>query len=303
MTAIAVLGLGAMGSRMAARLIAAGHDVTVWNRSPAPAAALAAQGARAAATPAQAADGAEAVLSMVYDDNAHRAVWSTPGTGALAGLAKGAVAIDASTVSPFLSRDWHHAVAARGAEALDAPVAGSRPQAEAGALVFLAGGSEAALDRARPILSVLGCTVVHVGPAGAGAVAKLAVNALLAVELATLAEVLGLAARSGTDPARVLEAVGATAVASPSIRAGGAAMLARNFAPAAPIDLLAKDLGIATDLAVTAGAELPLTGAARDVLTALSRAGFGGDNITALIRPYLPDARMTESVQLADAPR
>ena len=149
----------------------------------------------------------------------------------------------------------------------------------------------------------MGSTVVHVGPAGAGAVAKLAVNALLAVELATLAEVLGLAARSGTDPARVLEAVGATAVASPSIRAGGAAMLARNFAPAAPVDLLAKDLGIATDLAVTAGAALPLTGAAREVLTGLSRAGFGGDNITALIRPYLPGAEVTQSVQLADAPR
>jgi len=146
---IAFLGLGAMGARMAARLVAAGHAVAVWNRSLAAAAPLVAAGARLTATPAEAASGATVVFSMVTDDVAARRVW-LGGDGAAAALRPGAVAIECSTVTPGWVRELAGGVAARGAHLLDAPVAGSRPQAEAGQLVFMVGGEAAALEAARP---------------------------------------------------------------------------------------------------------------------------------------------------------
>src|ERR1700761_3541667 len=142
MTKIAVLGLGAMGSRMAANLLKAGHQVTVWNRTPDVAAALVAAGAKQVLTPREAAMGADFVIAMVRDDEASRTIWLAPETGALAGLAKDAIAIESSTLSPSWVRELGGVVAKKGVAFLEAPVAGSRPQAEAGQLVYLVGGNE-----------------------------------------------------------------------------------------------------------------------------------------------------------------
>lgn len=281
---IGFLGLGAMGARMAARLCAAGADLVVWNRSPEAAAPLVDAGARRADTPRAAAEGRDLVFSMLRDDAASEAVWRAPEQGALAGLGQGAVAIDCSTVTPAGSRRLAEAAAARGAAALDAPVAGSRPQAEAGALIFLVGGPETALAQARPALEAMGGAVHHAGPSGAGAAAKLLVNALFGAQLAAMAELLGLAARLDLDPARAAEILAATPVCSPAAAAAAQAMLARRFAPAFPIDLVVKDFGLIDEAAAAVGAEVPISAAAGAVYRRAAELGWAGENITAVAR-------------------
>ncbi|MEM7786339.1 MAG: NAD(P)-dependent oxidoreductase [Bacteroidota bacterium] len=196
---VSILGLGAMGARMAARLLAAGHAVNVWNRTPERAAPLVDAGARLGASPRDAASGAEVVISMVTDDAAARAVWTGP-EGAVFGLGPGAVAVESSTLTPAAVAELAEAVTEAGAVFLDAPVAGSRPQAEAGALVYLVGGDAQAVERVRPLFDVLGGAVHHVGPTGQGAAVKLAVNALFATQVAAVAELLAMLQASGVDP-------------------------------------------------------------------------------------------------------
>jgi 3-hydroxyisobutyrate dehydrogenase len=180
---VAILGLGAMGSRMASRLIDAGLAVTVWNRTPAVAEALARTGARSAATPQAAALGAEVVISMVYDDEASRSVWLDPDDGALGGMSAGGLGIECSTLSPAHVVRLHEAAAAHGVAFLDAPLAGSRPQAEAGQLIFMVGGAVADVTRAEPVLLAMGSAVHRAGEAGAGSVVKLMVNTLFGSQL------------------------------------------------------------------------------------------------------------------------
>jgi 3-hydroxyisobutyrate dehydrogenase len=282
MTRIAFLGLGAMGSRMAARLLAAGHDVTVWNRTAGSAAPLVAAGARAAATPRAAAAGAGIAIAMLRDDTASESAWFAPETGALAALSPGALAIDCGMLSPAAMRRLHGAARAGGVRFLDAPVAGSRPQAEAGQLIFMAGGDAADVEAARPALLAMGGAVHHAGGPGCGASVKLAVNVLFAGQLALLAEQLARAAAGGADPARLLDILGATPVAGPALRAAGAAMLAGNHAPAFPIDLAAKDLALALADAAAAGAALPVTDGVAEAYEAARRRGLGAQNITAI---------------------
>jgi 3-hydroxyisobutyrate dehydrogenase len=189
---IAVLGLGAMGSRMAARLLGAGHQVSVYNRSAGPAHDLVAAGAVAGKTPRAAAEGAEIVIAMVRDNEASRAIWCDEQDGALRGFGAGAIAIESSTLTPGWVRELGAEVQQAGARFLDAPVVGSRPQADAGQLIHLVGGDADIFDRAKGVLSALGGAAHHVGPVGAGARLKLAVNALFGVQVAALAELLAL---------------------------------------------------------------------------------------------------------------
>lgn len=286
MTRIAFLGLGAMGGRMAARLLGAGHELTVWNRSAAAAAPLLAAGARQAASPRAAADGAEVVWSMVYDDAASRTIWLDPASGALAAMPRDALAIESSTLTPR----WLHELAGvsleRGIAFVDAPVAGSRPQAEAGQLVFMAGGDAAAVARARPLFGVLGGAVHHVGAGGAGAWLKLAVNALFAAQVAAVGEQLAVLRRAGIDPQRALEALRAMPVLSPAAAGAGALMLAGNYAPQAPVDLIAKDLGYAIAEARRVGGAIPLAEAVKERFIAAQTAGLGGENVVAVAKLY-----------------
>lgn len=282
MAKIAVLGLGAMGSRMAARLIAAGHDLTVWNRSRAAADAFAGRAA-VAATPRAAAAGADIVLTMLRDDDAARAVWLDPATGALAGMAPGAVAIDSSTVTPDWALALHAACAARGAACLDAPVSGSLPAVEAGLLVFLVGGTADALARAEPVLRDLGSTIQHVGAAGMGARIKLAINALLAVQVAAGAELLGMLGAQGLAADRAVDVIGAVAVTSPALKMYLAGMAAGRFTPAMfAVNMIDKDLGYVLGL----GASLPVASAARDVFRQGVDRGLGAENMNAIVKLY-----------------
>jgi 3-hydroxyisobutyrate dehydrogenase len=288
MQSIAFLGLGAMGSRMAANLAKAGHKVTVWNRDPAKAAALVGLGCNVAGTPRAAAAAADLVFSMVTDDDAARRVWLDPQTGALAGLGQRAVAIECSTVTPRWIAELHAAVAARGAALLDAPVAGSRPQAEAGQLVFMVGGDAEAFARVEPILAPLAARVMHVGGSGQGAVLKLALNAFFAAQLESMAELLGFLARSGFEPMQAADLLATFPIVAPPLAGAARMMAARDKSPLFTIDLIEKDLRYVIEAAAERGSELPGAAASRGAFMKAKEAGHGSSNVSALAMLFAP---------------
>lgn len=286
MASLAVMGLGAMGSRMAVNLMKKGHVLTVWNRSPQAAVPLVAAGARLAATPREAAGSAEFVISMLRDDVASKEVWLDERTGAFDGLAPGAVAIESSTITPRWSRELGRHAASRGVAFLEAPVSGSRPQADAATLIYLVGGDDATLARTRPILAAMGSAIHHVGPVGAGAVFKLAVNSLMGIQVAGWAELIGMLGRSGFDVARAVEIIGSTAVASPGAKANAALMATRQYAPLFTAELIEKDLGYAVE-AADGSEHVPLVEVTRRVFREAIDRGLGPDNLTGIVRLYL----------------
>lgn len=275
-----------MGARMSANLVRAGHNVTVWNRDPGKADALKKLGARFAANPRDAAGGADVVIAMVRDDPASSTVWLAPDTGALLAMASGAIAIDCSTLTMAHVKRLAATAAARGIAFLDAPVAGSRPQADAGQLIFMVGGTSDDLDRARPILGAMGGAIHYAGATGSGAAVKLAVNTLFAAQVAVLAELIGMLEKAGVDVARAVEIIAATPVASPAAKSSAASMLSGAFAPLFPVELVEKDIGYAEAAASAAGAAAPLVVATRAVLADAIRRGLGNDNLTGVVKAY-----------------
>lgn len=286
MTSIAFLGLGSMGSRMATRLIAAGLDVTVWNRNAERCQPLAAQGAKVAATARDAVRAADVVISMLRDDPAARSVWLDEDGGTLASIRPGALAIECSTLTVHTIKVLAARAKQHGIDFIDAPVAGSLPQAEAGQLVFMAGGAAEALSRAKPVLLAMGGSVQHAGPTGSGAAVKLMVNALFVSQVAVLGELLGMAGKLGVAPQRALDVIAATPTLSPAAKGAGMGMLARNFAPMFPVDLVRKDMGYALQEAEGAGSALPMVGTVARVLDAAIEAGWSDRNLTVLARLY-----------------
>lgn len=216
----AVLGTGLMGEGMALQLLRAGYRLSVWNRSPQRAQALVAQGAMLAQTPAQAAQGADVVLAMQADDACSRRVWlgdaqTGADFGALAAMPTGGVAIDSGTLTPQWMRELGALAQARGLHFLDAPVTGSKEQADTGTLRFLAGGSQAALSAAAPALEAMGSEIVHCGPVGSGATLKLVNNYLCCVHAASFAEAFAALENSGLDLTQATEALAAGTAGSP----------------------------------------------------------------------------------------
>jgi 3-hydroxyisobutyrate dehydrogenase len=280
---VAVLGLGAMGSRMAARLLGAGHQVSVYNRSPAPLRDLEAAGALAGRTPRAAAEGAEIVIATVRDNEASRAIWCDEQGGALKGLGASAIAIESSTLTPIWVKELAAKVQQTGAGFLDAPVVGSRPQADAGQLIHLVGGDADIFNQAKGALSALGGAAYHVGPVGAGAMLKLAVNALFGIQVAALAELLALLKNSDCDPAAVTEALTSLPVTSPAAKGALALIDAKSDAPLFPIDLVEKDFAYALD---HPGAALPMTKAGHECFAKAKAEGLAAFNITAIARLY-----------------
>lgn len=285
MSHIAVLGLGAMGSRMAANLLAAGHQVTVWNRTPAAAEALVSQGAVQAFTPKQAAEGADFVIAMLRDDVASRQVWLDAETGAILSMKPAAIAIESSTLSPDWVKELGMRLEVKDISLLEAPVSGSRPQAEAGQLVYLVGGDEQVLERSRSLLETLGSAVHHVGGLGNGALVKLTTNALLGIQVAALAEIVGMLKHNGVDPAQALKAMSATSVWSPVATVMSNSMLSNNFAPMFPVELIEKDFGYALQAADSLSSA-PTTTAVRDVFRLAMAQGLGQENMTSIVKLF-----------------
>ena len=283
MSRITFLGLGAMGSRMAARLLAAGHDLTVWNRSPEAAAALLAAGVTWAATPRAAAGAAEVVIGMVRDDDASREVWLHPDDGALAGMAAGTTAVESSTLTPAWVRELGAHASRRGMSLLEAPVSGSRTQAETGRLVYLVGGDRSTLARVEPLLESMGSAIRHVGPLGNGALVKLATNALLGIQVTALAEIIGMLERNGADTHSALQAMAGTSSWPPVADRLCSAMSAGEFAPQFPIELMEKDLSYALQ---AAGSDIaaPTMATSRLLFQQAVERGLGGINMTGIVQ-------------------
>ncbi|MBP3864324.1 MAG: NAD(P)-dependent oxidoreductase [Pseudomonas sp.] len=285
MSRITVLGLGAMGSRMASQLLAAGHTVTVWNRTPDAAEALVKQGAFHARTPREASAGAEFVIAMLRDNDASRHVWLDSEIGALSGMAAGAIAIESSTLtSGWIQELGTHMQHARVA-LLEAPVSGSRAQADARQLAYLAGGEEEVLERCLPLLRVMGSSVHHVGGLGHGALAKLATNAMLGIQVTGLAEVIGLLERNGADASRVLAAMAGTSVWPPVAAYLSGSMMTENFAPQFPVALIEKDFGYTLEEAGSAE-NAPTIAAAHNVFQRAAARGMGDRNMTSVVRLF-----------------
>jgi 3-hydroxyisobutyrate dehydrogenase-like beta-hydroxyacid dehydrogenase len=276
------IGLGKMGAPMAARLLAAGHAMTVWNRSPAPAAALAARGATVAATPAGAAAGAEALFLMLADDAALAAVGLGPG-GAVQALAPGALVVEMSTVSPEVSARLAEAAAAAGADLLRAPVSGSVALATAGTLTVLASGPRRAFDRAGPLLAALSARQFYLGEGEEARVVKLAINLMIGTTMAMLAESLALAAGHGIPRGVMLDAVMGSAVASPFLGYMEAALRAADYRPAFETRQMAKDFDLALAAARDAGVPLPLAERVREAFAVLIGRGEGAQDFSRLV--------------------
>jgi 3-hydroxyisobutyrate dehydrogenase len=256
---IGFIGLGIMGFPMAKRLVEAGHRVTAYNRSASKAQDLAKLGATAAATPRDAAKGAEVVISIVTDSPDVEQVLLGP-DGAVHGAAKGALFVDMSTIAPETARRVGAALREKGIGFLDAPVTGGDVGAREGTLAILVGGEKADLERAREVFQVLGRRITHCGPPGAGQTVKACNQILCAMNMTGICEALLLAQRSGVDPALVVEALTPGAGGSWALEKLGPRIAKGDFAPGFMVDLMAKDLGIVRDAAAKAG--LKLEGAA-----------------------------------------
>lgn len=280
---VAVIGTGRMGTAMVGRLAGAGHHLTVHNRTRAKAEAVAARhDAAVAPTPREAVREADVVLVSLADDAAVRAAYGGA-DGLVAGLAAGQVVADTSTVDPETLRGLEAAVVAAGAALLDTPVSGSVSTVEAGALLVMAGGDAAALERARPALEAIASRIVHLGPLGAGATMKLVVNAMVHALNGALAEAIVLAEKAGLDRARAYDVIAASAVGAPFVAYKRDAYLSPERTPVAfALNLVAKDLALADALAARVAAPMPQLATNREVVQRAVAAGLGDADLSAL---------------------
>jgi 3-hydroxyisobutyrate dehydrogenase-like beta-hydroxyacid dehydrogenase len=271
MTKIAFLGLGQMGTPMATRLLEAGHELTVWNRTAERARPLRDAGASVAGTPAEAGRAADVSITMVTDPGALERVVFGP-DGLADALGPGRLLLEMSTVGP----DEVRSVAERlpdGVDVVDAPVMGSVPQATGGELNVLAGGSEGAFERVRPILDTFG-NVRHVGALGAGAAMKLVVNSTLGAAIAAVGEAIALADALGLDRGTTLDVLSGSQLGA-AVSAKRESIETRSYPPRFKLSLAAKDLRLVADAAATTGRELPVASAARRWFEQAIEAGAG----------------------------
>ena len=283
MTRIGFAGLGIMGSRMAANLLAKGHALTVWNRTRRACEPLAKNGAKVAATPAELARASEVVFTCLADPAAARAVY-LGGEGIVAGLSRGARCVDTSTISPDLARELAAACQAAGAEFLESPVTGSKLAAQDGTLLLMTGGRRAVHEELLPLLGCIGKRAIYMGEVGAGSTMKLINNSFISFMLEALAEGLTLGRAAGLAPEQILEVIQASAFASPYWSFKGNAMAKRDFDTHFSIDLLHKDQTLALALATQHRVPMPGLAALREVLTVARANGFGGEDIAAAVK-------------------
>jgi len=284
MMKIAILGLGIMGGGMARQLLAAGFDLTMWNRSAGKAEALRAAGGRVAATPADAVQHADIVIAMLANDNVSKTVW-TGEDGALAAMKAGAIAIESSTLTGDWVFDLARQAVARGVRFLEAPVTGSRDQAAQGTLRFLVGGDAEAIELARPAFDAMGGALVHLGPVGSAATVKLANNYLCGVQAASLAEAIALFEKHGLDIEQAMSILFDGAPASPMVKGVGRRMLDRDYAPHFVVPLMAKDLGYAAQALADVGIVSAIAQAARQRFIDADLVGEGDRDIAAIVEP------------------
>ena len=283
MTTLAFCGLGRMGEPMAGRLLGSVDELVVWNRTPEKARDLVDRGARQAMTPAEAASGADAVMTMVATPEALEAVVfgsGDGGNGLAAGLKTGATLIEMSTVGPDAVRTVAQRLP-RGVGVLDAPVLGSIPQAEDGTLKVFAGGRGDLFERWRPVLERFG-TTMHLGPLGAGASMKLVANATLGALMSALAEALALADALGLDQALVLDALSDSPIGR-TAKSKRERIETGEYVPNFTLSLAAKDMRLVTEAAEKDGVDARVAAAVRAHFDGAEAAGLGQLDYSAVI--------------------
>lgn len=278
---IAFLGMGIMGSRMAANLAKAGHSVTVWNRTPGKAQSALAAGASETATPQGAAAQADILFTILSTPEAVESTALGP-DGFLAGMRKGALWVDCSTVNPSFTRRMAAEAAARGMRFIDAPVSGSKPQAEAGQLVFYVGANPDDLEEIRPLLEKMGRAVHHLGPVGMGASFKIVNNMLGAQNLLAFSETLALGQALGIPLERMLEIFIGGPMVAPLLAGKVDKITSGQFDTDFPLQWMQKDLQLAALTAYEQGVALPLTNLAKELYMQAAQSGLAEADFSAI---------------------
>ena len=280
---VGFIGLGIMGSRMAANLARAGFEVTVYNRTAEKADAWVAEhGGRVAATPREAADGAAAVITMVVDGPQVEQVLLGE-DGAAYGVAPGTLVIDMSTIAPADARRIGAALAERGLPFVDAPVSGSAPKAEDGTLTIMIGGSEQDVARARPYFEAMGENILHVGELGQGQTVKVISNTVGATNCATLAQALVVGKAAGVDLPSLVSVLGASSGGSYMVTLKAEPMLAHDYTPLFRLGHMLKDVGICLSESEAAGAPFPAAALARELYVAAQGRGLADEDFAAVL--------------------
>lgn len=280
---IGLIGLGLMGRPMGMNLIKAGYPLTVWNRTASRAEELVAAGAKLAKSPQEVAVASDFLLTIVSDPPAlEEVLWGS--NGAMQSIKRGSIYVDSSTVSPALARKIAAACSERGVRFLDAPVTGGDWGAKKGELVFMIGGDSETFKEAEPILSVMGKKLFHLGPNGAGQTIKLAMNAILALQVDALAEALALVTRAGIAGEKLVEVLQSSMARSGVLDVKASNILKDQYVPSFPLRLMHKDLGLALDLANQLGVALPATAAAREIYSAVKGASKEDLDYSAVMR-------------------
>jgi 3-hydroxyisobutyrate dehydrogenase len=280
---VAFIGLGTMGIGMSLNILKAGHEVTVHNRTRQKEEAVAKEGAKRAQSPKEAAEGAEIIVTMVSDTaDVEEVILGT--AGIIHGAPQGAVVIDMSTISPAATRQMAEELGKKGIKMLDAPVSGGPEGARNGTLAIMVGGDEADFKTALPILEIMGKTVTHVGPIGAGQITKAINQILISGTYLTVAEGLTLGLKAGLDMQKVIDAISGGAASSWVLHNRGINVVNNSYPLGFRVRLHHKDLRIALDTAGELGVTLPATALVAQIENGLIARGFGDDDVSAIGR-------------------
>lgn len=285
MKQVGFIGLGTMGAPMASNLLRAGFKVTVYNRTASKCDPLVEEGALAAATPLQAAEGKDVIITMVSNDDSIRDIFYGP-EGILESLKPGAVIIDSSTVSPGLVKEIAAAVEAKGAHLLDAPVTGSKPGAVEGTLVFMVGGEAGVIEANRDVFDAMGRLLLHMGGNGSGAAAKLAHNAMVGIHNIALAEGFSIAVKSGVPADKFLELIRNGSAGSKQVELKGQKIIDADFSNQFSLGLMLKDLKLASQLSGANGVPAPALELAKSLFQAGYNGGNGDEDLSAVVKTY-----------------
>jgi 3-hydroxyisobutyrate dehydrogenase-like beta-hydroxyacid dehydrogenase len=289
---VAFLGLGIMGSRMAANLGAAGFELAVWNRTAATAEQFAeTHGAHLASTPAEAAARSDIVITMVVDGPQVEELLLGE-DGAAAGAAAGVLCVDCSTIGRMATLDIAERLAEHEISMVDAPVTGSSPKAQDGTLTIVAGGSEEDFARARPLLDAMGELIVHCGPLGHGQAVKLINNAVAAANATVLGQALIVGAKAGLDLDALVQVMGAGSGASTMLTLKAGPMREHDYTTLFKLDHMLKDVRLCLEEGQAAGAPFPFAAVTREILSAAAGMGYGEDDFAALIEVLEGAARV-----------
>ncbi len=280
---IGFIGLGIMGKPMAKNLIEAGYELTVYNRTSEKADELAGDGATVAESPKDVAARSDIIITMLPDSpQVHEVVVGE--NGVLEGVREGALIIDMSTISPVVTEELAAAVEEKGASMLDAPVSGGDVGAIEGTLSIMVGGDEGNFERAKPLFDVMGKTVNHVGPTGAGQVTKAANQIVVALTIEAVSEALVLGSKGGVSPEKILDVLGGGLAGNKVMEVKREKFLSHTFDPGFRSELHHKDLGIALAAGREYGVALPVTAIVDQMLLTMRKKGWGGEDHSALLR-------------------